>query len=283
MLYVPRSGSPLFQTVDNWGTNPSVTPGTSIVPGTSNAEGSWTQILSATSFPIYGFHLNINTGATNGAAKNHLMDIGVDPAGGTSYSAVISNIVCGLTSGLTGVGVREFYFPLFIPQGSTVAARVQGSEATAGTIRACIKAYGARGAPEAFRTGYFCETIGTVTNSGGTSFTPGNAADGSWTSLGTTSTALWWWQLSYQLSSAGTTAEYTYIDLAYGDASNKHLITRMMHTATTGEAIGIVLGSHMTFADAYKPVPAGATIYVRGRCNNAPDSGYNALAHGIGG
>jgi hypothetical protein len=31
------------------------------------------------------------------------------------------------------------------------------------------------------------------------------------------------------------------------------------------------------------PVPAGVNIYIRGRCNGAPDTGYNATVIGIGG
>jgi hypothetical protein len=126
------------------------------------------------------------------------------------------------------------------------------------------------------------ETIGTITNSNGTSFTPGNAADGSWTSLGTTTNPLWWWQIGYQLDNAAITAEYTYIEIAWGDGSNKHIICERMHQGTTAEQTGSVLNTQVLFHEAYCPVPAGSTIYVRGRCLNAPDSGYNAVAIGIG-
>ena len=42
-----------------------------------------------------------------------------------------------------------------------------------------------------------------------TAVTPGNAADGTWTSLGTTSRDLWWWQVGYQIDNTVVTAEYT--------------------------------------------------------------------------
>ena len=284
MLFVPRQTASYF-TYDNWGANPSATPGTSVVPGASNAEGSWTQLASSANIAqdVYGFYIQVAAGATSTAIKSQLLDIGVDPAGGTSYSAIISNLVCGASPSLTQAGAREFFFPFYIKGGSSVAARIQGSNATAGTVRVIARFYGHRTVPESMSVGAFSETIGTITNSSGVSFTPGNAADGSWVSLGTTVNPLWWWQLGYQVDNATITAEYTYIEIAHGDASNKHTIFKVMHGGTTAETCGLAMPTSLLSIAAYKPVPGGTTIYVRGRCNTAPDTGYNAVAVGIGG
>lgn len=272
-------------TYDNWGTNPASTAGTAVTPGASNVEGSWTQIASSANIAqdVYGLYMQVHAGATSAQQKDHLIDVGVDPAGGTSYTAVISNIVCGASPALTAAGAREFFFPFWIKAGSSVAVRAQGNNATAGTVRVAARFYGKPSAPEAFPVGKYSETIGTITNSAGQSFTPGNAADGSWTSLGSTTKDLWWWQLGYGISNATITAEYTYIELAYGDGSNKHTIFKVMHGGTTGETAGLAMQTGMVWFAAYAPVPAGTTIYVRGRCNNAPDTGYHAVAIGIGG
>lgn len=174
---------------DNFGATPAVAYGTSVTPGASNAEGSWTQIASSANIAqdVRGFFLMIHTGSFNGEARPQLTDIGVDPAGGTSYTAVISNIPSGNSA--TDVG-HPFFFPLFIKAGSSVAVRGQTAAATARTFRAAAKFYGQLSDPRAWRQGFFSETIGTVTSSDGTSFTPGNAADGSWVSLGTTTNRL---------------------------------------------------------------------------------------------
>lgn len=271
-------------TYDNFGANPGATPGTSVTPGASNAEGSWTQIASAANIAqeIFGLYLFVHGGATATNQKSHLLDIGVDPAGGTSYVAMISNIVCGDSGTFLAMPGHRFYFPIRIPAGASVAARVQGQNATAGTVFVAAKFYGLRGDPEHMPCGTFAETIGAITNSSGVSFTPGNAADGSWASLGTTVNPMWWWQLGYQIDNGTITAEYTYIDLAYGDATNKHIIKRLMHGGNTSEQIGDAFSANLLM-DSYCPVPAGANMYVRGRCVNAPDSGYNAVAIGIGG
>lgn len=286
MLHVPSFSKASF-VYDNFGSNPSATPGTSVTPGISNAEGSWTQLASSgnISQDVYGFFLWIfaNAVASPTTGKNFLLDFGVDPAGGSSYSSIIDNIVCGSAGPITAAGGHQFFFPLFIRSGSSVAARIQGSHGTATASRVAVRFYGQMSRPEIFPLGRFSETIGSITNTNGVSFTPGNAADGSWVSLGTTTNPLWWWQIGYQIDNGTITAEYTYIEIAHGDSSNKHVICRRMHQGTTSEQTGSILNLQLIWFEAYCPVPAGSTIYIRGRCNNAPDTGYNGLAIGVGG
>lgn len=285
-MLVPGLSSYGF-TYDNWGANPSLTLGTSVTPGATNAEGSYTQIATGANISrdCYWVEFLIVAGSTSTAQKDHLLDIGVDNAGGTSYTTVISNIVCGASApNNAGSGGLRFVFPLFIKSGSSVAVRIQGNNGTAGTVRVAAKFFGDPSNPEAVPIGCFAETIGTITNSGGVSFTPGNAADGSWVSLGTTTSALWWWQLCVQLSSAAMTGNLiTYVDLAFGDATNKVIIQREMFVQTSLESVGPCVVSNLAFPAGYRPVPGGSTIYVRGRCSAAPDSGWNAVAVGIGG
>lgn len=269
---------------DNFGSNPSATPGTSVTPGASNAEGSWTQIASGANIAqdIVAFMLWVSNGATATAAKPHLLDVGVDESGGTSYTAVISNIVCGASG--TGIAIpgHRFLFPLRIKAGSTVAVRIQGANATAGTVRVSASFYGQCANMLLLPVGTFSETLGTITNSNGPTITPGNAADGSWVDMGATTKPLWWWQLGYQIDNATITAEYTYIELAWGNATNKHRIMRLMHGGDTSERVGDFLGQNMNVFECLCPVPAGVNVYIRARCNNAPDTGYNAVAVGIG-
>ena len=285
-LHVPRRAAAQWY-YDNFGTNPSATLGTSVTPGATNAEGSWTQIASSANIAndVVGFYIQVTGGATSAAAKNHLLDVGVDPAGGTSYTAVISNLQVGASPAMTAAGLVCHYFPLGIKAGSSVAVRVQGSNGTAGTVRVVARFYGKVSRPELMPVGRYSQTFGTITDSNGQSFTPGNAADGSWVDLGavTTDKPLWWWQLGFSIDNGTITAEYTYIDLAWGDASNKRIISRMVHGGTTSEVAAFITANHMTPEECYWPVPAGANIYIRGRCNNAPDTGYHATVVGIGG
>lgn len=284
-LFVPGLSAFNF-TYDNWGANPSGTPGTSVVPGATNAEGAWTQVASGANIAqdCYWAYIKISGGATSVQQKNHLIDIGVDPAGGTSYTAVISNMVGGQAATLTASGgSREWLFPLFIKAGSSVAVRVQGSNATAGTVRIITKFWGRPTRPEACPVGAFSQTFGAAAGSLGTSFTPGNAADGAWVDLGATSNPLWWWQFGVQVNNTVVSGEAVYVDIAYGDVTNKHIITRDMLIGTTLEAVGMSMQTQMLACSAYRPVPSGANVYIRGRCQDAPDTGYNGVVIGVGG
>jgi hypothetical protein len=282
VLWTPASS---WNTVtDNWGANPTTTPGTSVIPGASNAEGSWTQLLTALAFEVHGILIRVSDGSQSGQIKNHLLDLGIDPAGGSSYTAIISNIVCGESSSITVTGSgHRYFFPLRIPSGATVAARIQGSNATAGTVIVGIRVWGQPDAPYLVPVGQYSETVGTITNSNGVSFTPGNAADGTWVSLGTTSRECWWWQIGYQIDNGTITGEYSYIEIGVGDSTNKSVITRVLHGGATTESCGDSMGAHLVPLGAYCRVPATSELWIRGRCNNAPDSGYNGVAIGVGG
>jgi hypothetical protein len=271
-------------TYDNFGAVPGASFGGSITPGASNAEGAWTQVASSgvLTADCYWLYFVVHTGATATAIKSHLLDIGVDPAGGTSYVAVVSNFVVGASPAIAA-GNREYLIPFFVKSGSSVAVRIQGSNATAGTVRVAVKFYGKPSRPEAVPVGRYSETIGTITNSEGQSITPGNGVYSAYATLGTTVKPLWWWQIGYQVSNATITAERAYIELSWGDVTNKRVITRIMHAGTTNETCGVVVNPSMGVCEAYCPVPAGSTIYARMLCENLPDTGYNMVALGIGG
>ena len=263
-----------------YGLNLPSTLAIAVTPGASNAEGSWTQVASAANIAedIYYFTLWIKAGSTSGQQKDHLLDIGIDPAGGTSYTAIISNIVCGESEVLSGL---QFTFPFFIPAGSSVAVRIQGSNATAGTVSIGMTFFGQPSHPELIRAGQYSETIGTITNSGGVTFTPGSTdVEGSWVSLGTTSRGLWMWQLGVQCSAAAIVGRNYTFDLAYGDGSNKVMIIEdLIILASTNESVQMPVPPSIPFCE----VPAGGELFVRGSCSGTITSGWNAVAVGVGG
>jgi len=284
-LYSPEHSSSMW-IYDNWGANPSSTLGTNIESGFANSKGVWAQVATSANISrnVYAVYLQLHTGSTSATLRPLLFDIGIDEAGGTSYTPIIENALCGNAPSLKQAGNREFYFPIRIPKNSSVGIRSQSHAAT--YTRYAIRFYGELSRPEMFPVGAYAETFGSnPSKSQGTAFTPGNATDGAWTLLGTTTKPIWWWQLGYQIWNTTITAEYTYIDLGYGDGTSAgtQTIFRMMHGGTTAETCGLAAQTHLLSIAAYVPVPANRNIYVRGRCNNAPDSGYQACAIGIGG
>lgn len=270
---------------NNWPATPAVTGvGTSVIPGASSAEGAWTEIATAANMAhhCYWLYLWVSAGFTSTASKQHFLDVGIDPAGGTAYTARISDIACGGSNGVNGVGsCHRFRFPLFIQAGSTVAVRIQGSHATAGTVLVACQMLGQPDRPEQVPIGQYSETLGAGAGTLGVSVVPGNAAYGAYAAIGTTTKPTFWWQLGVQLDNAVTAAENLYFEMSYGDATNKHVITNLFFLTTGTEAQGEVFAGNLS-ERCYAEVPAGSTIYCRAICNNAPDTGYNVTAIGIG-
>lgn len=243
------------------------------------------QLLSAATVAsdVYWFSVSFNAANTSGAYRSHRIDIGVDNAGGSSYTVIINDIIASSANAYnTAGGGVNFIFPMFIKAGSTVAARTQSNVASA-TIRCVIEVFGKPSAPHLVNVGAFSETIGLGTAPAATPFTPGTSgAEGSWVSLGTTTNDLWWFQLCVQnTSTLMSTLAYNF-DLAYGDVSNKVMIIENKRiVTTTGETIGNTSDvGGLVRCQQY--VPAGSTLYVRGACHNIPTSGWEASCVGVG-
>lgn len=267
------------------GNAPSNTPGTNVAGNgtTINTKGIWYNVLSALTADVYWVGIAVNKLVNSGLFTHCMLDIGVDSAGGSSYTAVVSNIICSDASqpAQAGGGL-VFYFPIYIKAGSTVAIRAQTSITTA-SCNVVIEAFGRPSHPHLVPAGMFSETIGLGTAPNATPFTPGNSgANGSWASLGTTTKNLWWMQLCVQCTNTTITAMTYNFDLAYGDATNKiMLIEDMRVTTTTGESIGHYCNIGGTARGACQ-VPAGSTLYVRGRCSGTAVTGWQAAAVGVG-
>ena len=109
---------------------------------TANTKGAWTELLPATAFDTYfltAFWIGV---FTSGSDSPCLLDIGADPAGGTSYGVVVPNVLAdGVKGGSPRTGQQQFAIPCFIPAGSTIAARLQ-SAITSQALDIVIRIYG---------------------------------------------------------------------------------------------------------------------------------------------
>ena len=255
---------------------PSTTPGAAVTPG-SGSKGSYVQIAAALSYDAYGILLWFVAGNTTGTIRDILADIHIDPAGGTSYAALggISDIFIPQAGSAVQSG-RWFYFPLFVPAGATIGCRGQANNTSTFRCRAVL--YGRPTNPENVAVAQYSETIG-VSGNGGTPFTCGNlAAWGSWTSLGTTTRPLWYWQLAWGHNVGTTSAQMYWAELGVGDGTNMVTIIPMMPMFNPGTAEA----SSNPLFDGIWEVPAGATLYVRGSASGTAET-TEAVAVGLGG
>ena len=273
------NGGNQFQWWFSKNTAPSTTPGVSVVPG-SGSKGSYIELASAAELTqdCYGIMLWVHAGNTSATIRDLLIDIGTDPGGGSSYSQVhgISDIYAPQSSNAV-FGGRWFWFPFFIKAGVSVGVRGKANNTSTFRIKAWF--FGQPSRPDMIRAAQYAETIG-VSGNGGTPFTCGNSgAEGSWTSIGTTTRSLWWWQLAFGNNVGTTTAQMYYADLAYGDGSTFHIIIENMpmFNPSTSEYAGNPL-----WPFCYCEVPAGATLYVRGSASGTAET-TEAVAVGLGG
>lgn len=115
---------------------PGVTDGSSgpvsvsVTPGASNTKGSWAQITGSLAQEITGMFIWVTT-ATHLSANNNgwLLDIGTGAA--ASETVVIPNVLAGAKEVGSLVAYPLLgYFPIRIPSGTRLAARLQANSAT---------------------------------------------------------------------------------------------------------------------------------------------------------
>ncbi len=260
-------------------TRPSGTIGTSITPG-NNTYGSYAQILSASDVAndLVGLWLMFHTGSTAAAARDIIATIGVDPAGGTSYTDVIPHLLISCADAFSNAGT-QFFFPLRIKAGSTVACKGSVNNATVGTFRVLAQGFGRPRNEIECRAGTRVEAVGVVTaSSAGTAVTPGTTSEGSWTDLGALTNDAWWFQCAMGINNSAMAFLQYFMDLSVGDASNKQILQQdILVRATGSETLGM----------PYQPSPnqviakAGEHLYGRIQCSGTADSGISMAAYAL--
>lgn len=279
MLFPPRNTFG-YVTGNVLTTRPTAAFGTSITPG-NNAYGSYTEILSDASVTrdCYGILININSINVTALAKDSLTTIGIDTAGGTSYVDFIPNLLSSCAWGYTtSPGGHWYYFPVFIPAGTAIAAKGSVNNATVGTQRVAIWLFGAPSNPEEIIYGQGVESIGINTAaSNGTTVTSGTTSEGAWTSLGSSVRNCFAWQFGMGCNDT-TMANLVYHgDLSYGNGTNQVIIGRdkPFYAGATEQ-----LGS-ASCMPLYCDVPAGSTLYGRLQCSGTADAALSMAAYGV--
>lgn len=250
--------------------------GVAMTAGTSSADGSVTEIVPALAHDCEYLWLGIQGFAISGSASSALLDIMIDPAGGTSWSELISDLVVGGASAMSWALVSTsvalglplgFHFPLWIRAGASIGARARFAGASAPTnSRVMAIVAGGNKNPASWWCGQKVETVGTLdaANSRGQVVSPGGSgAFGSWTNLGSTTgaragAAQW----AVGCPPTNTAGENSFLwEFGYGST---RLGPRLMKGTTTGERQSGPMAMPF-FCD----IPAGTQIQVRGMCGSA--------------
>ena len=197
MLCTP--GNTFNFTVDNFGSTYSDTGVGTNSPGHANAntKGANTAMIAALAEDCYGLAILFSGGFTAATTRRALVDVLIDPAGGTSWSVLIANLLsCGASY---QPGGYWYYFPIFLKAGTALGSAHQDLVATTQALRVGYRVYGRPSHPHLLRVGSRVDTFGAVTGTTtGTAFTPGTSVMGALSSsFGTMTRDAWWWQCGF--------------------------------------------------------------------------------------
>lgn len=286
-LFVPQGNDFQWSYSNVTATRPSTAGwGTAHTPSTTASTFStYATLVSAANITedVFGILLCFNNNATSAITRNTLVNIGVDTAGGTAFVTQIPQLMCGHASPLgTGAGGIWYYFPLYIPAGSSIGIQAGSTVVTA--FQTAVWLYGKPRRPESIRAGSYVTAFGTTTGTTwrGTNVTPGTTADGTLTQIGVATTkSHWWWQTGFSVVDTTMTAAALTLDVAAGSSTtlNKILIQDQVWITTAAEQIS----TFPQFPGSYNNVATGENIYARLQSSTTADTGNNVAVYGLGG
>jgi hypothetical protein len=259
--------------------------GATVTPG-NNSKGSYAQVASAIARDALFISVNINTNNA-AASRDTIIDIGIDPAGGTSYSVLIPDLLGTSAAGMGGLATTSgvgiwYHFPLWIRAGSSIGARASVNNATVGTLRVRSIVMGSPKHPRSVRVGTKCTAHGiTAASSSGTAVTSGTTSEGAWTSLGAIALPEWWWQLGMGCNDATMSAVNYFADLGIGDATNKFVVIENENIATS--AAETLMKEGRMLGCEFEAPASGNNVYGRLQCSATADASLSMAAYGVSG
>ena len=281
-MSLAHTPGPAFQfAADNLTGTPSATglAGTAFAYGGSNADGSAVGVLGALDQDACYLVVGFAGGASTGEDGSSLVDILIDPAGGTSWASLVDDLAagCSPTQSATVPAMCWYHLPLYIPAGATLGVQGRRNGATASSGRCIVQVFGAPSRPDQWWCGQGVEGIGiNAASSKGTSHTPGST--GVYSAYATVGTSAkrhgaiqftvngadnnmlargYYWQIGISGAQAPGTPTY------YHTSSGAEVITR------TGHAGPI-------FCD----FPEGTTYQTRATCNGTSEA-HDVAIYGV--
>lgn len=271
-------GLVLYSVAD--GTQPSTTFGASVTPG-NNTYGTYVTLISGASltYDAYEIEICISFVGVSAAARDGVVSLGIDQAGGTSFTSV-ADLIAGPAAQVTILEGGTFYkFPYFIKAGSSIGVAAAVNSATATAIRVWCRVKCQPSRPDSLLVGQYIDQFGvSLATSAGTAITEGAAAEGAWTQLGSALTRpCWYWEFGYGCNNATMNASTNDVDIGIGSASAKNIIIAN-HRVLTSSLEQVSKPS----AGVYAVGATGDIVYGRSQALSA-NTGVSLAAYGVGG
>lgn len=263
------------------GTRPVSTLLTSVTP-VQNAFGSYAQLISGAALTddVYELSIYTNNAAVSATARDVIVRIGLDPAGGTSYTALVDLLIGPTFNYSGGLAPGWWRFPIFIKAGTSIGAAASVSSVSVAALRVGCTVKGRPSRPDRIYAGSYIDAYGvTLASSSGTALTPGTTAEGAWAEIGTLSRPCSWIDYGYSIGNATIADGFLNVDVGIGDATNKKIaITNHVVQKSAVEAV-IRLG----FGGEWASGATGDKVYIRAQDSGTIETGHTAAIYCVGG
>lgn len=279
MLFTrPNQGFGLVLSNPADGVRAVINNGVSVTPA-QNAYGSYVQLFSgaAVTDDVYEIWITINNVAVSTVARDCVVSVGLDAAGGTSYTSLV-DLIGGPAAGYTTLFGTTYRFPLFIKAGTSIAVAGAINSATLTAFNVMCRLYCRPEDPSSLYVGTYIDQYGvTIGSSAGTGITEGAASEGTYVALGTLTRPCSWIDFGLGVNNNNMTASFPEVDIAIGDGSNKRVVIPNAPTIT------------LTSEQIAKP-PAGRhckgstndIIYGRAQSSGSGNTGTSLAAYVVG-
>ncbi len=268
------------QVDNNTGTPPAVNVGTNFTANANNADGTAVSVLSALAFDVHYLIIGIGGLSATSANGQALLDVLYDPAGGTAWSSLIDDLVCGFTL-VPSAGVntiQQFYhFPIYIKSGTSLGVQARTLHTSnIATGRVVMFAYGNPSNPGMWWCGQKVESLGiNASTSSGTDVTPGNAVFSSWATIGTSTANYGSVQFGLNGSDATSATLGVYWQIGYDSTQLPGSPTFYNSTGTTEVSSKVGFGQII-----WCNIVSGTIMQARAIANGAAET-YNVAIYGV--
>ncbi len=270
------------QHLDALGEGSGATYGTQInASGIPHNDGAWAQ-LGTVGVEAGGFYLYIGRLGSTGGPLNPfsgLIDIGYDPAGGTTYAVIVPDIYAA--TGGPGRGPPWWMFwPIPLQEGATVAARWRASTTTKNAKVTLYPVSFGWSSPFRLQQALNYGTIGG--SSTATQIDPGGTANtkGGWVQL-TSSTSIPLRHLTivtHQENAAGSNANWR-VDIGAGASGSEIVIVPDLLLT----ALALNDNCYPAAKGFWRDIPSGTRLAVQAACSitDATDRLFKAALYGV--
>lgn len=236
----------------------------------ANTKSATVRILTAVDFDVHLIAISFTGINAGNQTRQAVGDLMYDPAGGTSWSVLIPDMIFGQNISAQALVCHNqvYVFPVYVKSGASFGIRHQCAQASV-NCSAQVWVWGEPSRPELWWCGSAVEVLGVTTSgaSAGTEFTPGNNAWSGWTTLGTSTKPYGAYQMGMGPGNDSTlAAKYYLMQLGIGSAQMPGSPTQYFGT-TANEIRAYAMPQCPLFCD----IPSGVVFQARSYCNTAAD------------